>query len=711
MVPELLRFLSNRRQRWGQGQNTPPIPDRAAYEDSAQYRAGHSQVLRFSLTEKSRASTMNLRHHLWLIPLITATTYCLHAATFTVTMTNISGPGSLPVVINQANASPGPNVVQFGVTNPLTLASPLATITNNLTIVGRTDVPTVISGGGSLPIFAFAAGTTNVLSNLVLINGKTTGGGAAINNAGSLSVSSCVMSNNNAPGGNGGAVSNAAMMTIVSSTIAGNQAASGGAIYNAGSLTIADMPLAGNQAGNGGAIYNTGTLNLDNLSISNNQATLGFGGGIFNLGSVALSSCLLFANTARSTNGVSGTDGNVNTISLTGGGGGGGGGGGAGLGGCLYVADGAVSVTNCTFSANLAAGGNGGNGGGNNHFGAADWHTVDGGDGGSGGGNGFGSGGNGLQYGRDHGTGGVAGGFGGGAGGGGGIMGGCQNCQGQQLYYGGAGGFGAGNGGIGGVGGYEGQRGSGGNGGDGGAGYGGSVFVRSGQVALVNCTITSSSCISGNGGSAGQNFLHTTSTPIPGSDGQASGGGIYNLFGTVSLLNTIASGNTAGNSSPDLYGAFVTTGFNLIGNNEGATNLSINDFQNVPANLKPLQDNGGPTLTCVPQQGSLAISYGTSTGAPRTDQRGVPRPPVGSCDIGAVQVVAAAPYLLGPVSHAASGFGFEAIFDSTSAYRVRASTNMLAWVDVTNYSSGGLQHFLDAAATNSNRRFYRAVVP
>jgi hypothetical protein len=45
----------------------------------------------------------------------------------------------------------------------------------------------------------------------------------------------------------------------------------------------------------------------------------------------------------------------------------------------------------------------------------------------------------------------------------------------------------------------------------------------------------------------------------------------------------------------------VTTGFNLIGNNQGATNLSINDFQNVPANLNALQDNGGPTLTCVPQ--------------------------------------------------------------------------------------------------------------
>ncbi len=39
--------------------------------------------------------------------LITTTTDCLHATTFTVTTTNISGPGSLPFAIAQANATPG----------------------------------------------------------------------------------------------------------------------------------------------------------------------------------------------------------------------------------------------------------------------------------------------------------------------------------------------------------------------------------------------------------------------------------------------------------------------------------------------------------------------------------------------------------------------------------------------------------------------------
>ena len=41
--------------------------------------------------------------------------YALQATTFTVTLTNVTGPGSLPVIINQANATPGDNVIEFAV--------------------------------------------------------------------------------------------------------------------------------------------------------------------------------------------------------------------------------------------------------------------------------------------------------------------------------------------------------------------------------------------------------------------------------------------------------------------------------------------------------------------------------------------------------------------------------------------------------------------
>jgi hypothetical protein len=535
----------------------------------------------------------------------------LHADTFTVTRTNATGPGSLPVVINQANAMPGDNVIEFAVTNPIVLVAPLPPITNNVTINGRIDVPTIISGGGAVPIFAFVAGTTNILSNLVLPNGFSTGSGAAINNAGVLFVSGCLLTNNVAPG-SGGAISNGGVMTLVNTSLAWNRATQGGAIYNAGSMTISASPLAGNGAGNGGAIYNEGDLFLNQLTISSNRTSLGFGGGIYSDGSLTL-----LASTFAYNQAVGGSGGYAGIV---------GGGGGAGLGGALFSAGGVVLATNSTFFGNSAIGGEGGGyqfsqtaySGGGNNAGAAGSSASDGGLGGGGAG------------GYPGGPGPGNGGFGGGGGGGGYFV--------QGVFAApGLGGFGGGNGAN------DSLYGTGPGGG--GAGMGGGVFLEAGGLTAVNCTIA------GNLVAGGLPGAPWTVGPN-GTAGQGIGGGMFNHSGTVTLLNTILASNVATNNpqfgpgftvagnpntSPDMQGAVVSTGFNLVGNNQSATGLSINDFQNVPANLGPLQDNGGPTLTCALLQGSLAIGAGTSTGAPLTDQRGVARPP-GQCDIGAFQL-------------------------------------------------------------------------
>lgn len=56
--------------------------------------------------------------------------------------------------------------------------------------------------------------------------------------------------------------------------------------------------------------------------------------------------------------------------------------------------------------------------------------------------------------------------------------------------------------------------------------------------------------------------------------------------------------------------------------------------------LGPLADNGGPTRTQALLAGSPAIDAGSATGAPATDQRGLPR--VGAVDIGAYELQAGA---------------------------------------------------------------------
>jgi len=508
--------------------------------------------------------------NLFRLPLLVASlgliADCLHAATFTVTTTNISGPGSLPVAIAQANATPGKNKIQISVTNVITLGVPLPTITNSVTITGATNGSTVISGGGTLPLFTFAAGTTNSLSNLVLANGYTTNSGAAISNSSMLFVSSCIITNNNATNGqnNGGAIINISggVMAISSSIFSGNRARRGGAVYNSGTMTLSNSQLSDNQAWYGGAIFNGGSLAISFLAVSNNLASVNAdcqGGGLFNTGALTISKSTFVKNT-------------VSGSSVE--------------GGAIFSSSGTVGITNSTFYQNAAIAG--------------------------------------------------------------------------YLYA-----------------------------------RGGALYLEANAYyTLVNCTVVSNSSSS---------------------SGQLApwgiAGGICNYSGTFSILNTVIAANSANGSSPDLYGAFVSSGVNLIGNNQGATNLSIFDFQNVSANLGPLQNNGGSTLTCAPLSGSYAIGYGSSTGAPTTDQRGVPRPQGGAFDIGAVQVVTGSPFVAGGAMVSGSGFNLATIFDATNSYRVQASTNLTTWVNLITNSSGGILNFTDTAATNLNCRFYRTAIP
>ena len=100
--------------------------------------------------------------------------------------------------------------------------------------------------------------------------------------------------------------------------------------------------------------------------------------------------------------------------------------------------------------------------------------------------------------------------------------------------------------------------------------------------------------------------------------------------GTARVRNSIIAGGGVAVS-----GAFVSEGYNLIGNAAGSTGFgNIGDQIGVSAaqvNLGPLQDNGGSTSTMRPLPGSLAIDQGKrgldASGAPIIlDQRRLPSP-------------------------------------------------------------------------------------
>jgi len=409
---------------------------------------------------------------------------------------------------------------------------------------------------------------------------------------------------------NSNSVSTLSALTIASGSSSNN----GGGVVNFGNLTISQSLIASNNTTfNGGGIYNAGTLAIADSTVRANSTKAGFGGGICNDGVLQLMGCLIHSNLAY------GGDGRIDANY------GGDGGGGGGFGGGLYSTNYALLI-NCTLSQNSAVGGKGG---------ASGEYVGSGGFNGTGGGSHketFGTGGNGASGPSFISAPGGPGGFGAGGGGGAGGKGGPG-----ITYGGGAGGSGGQYGGNGQAGANGDSVSSGiGGGGGGGAGLGGGAFVRQGSFVLTNCTFTLNSA---NGGTP------TRSAAV----GQGIAGGIFNLAGTVVMRNVLVAANAAATGSSDLLGSFASQDSNLIGNNQGASGLTVNDFQNVSGGLAPLTNNGGLTLTHALLPGSLAIDGGRSPGAPGADQRGFARPVGSAVDIGAFEYLASTP-VVGPTT-------------------------------------------------------------
>lgn len=115
--------------------------------------------------------------------------------------------------------------------------------------------------------------------------------------------------------------------------------------------------------------------------------------------------------------------------------------------------------------------------------------------------------------------------------------------------------------------------------------------------------------------------------------------------GAVVLANSIVDGNIAGNAWNPIscLAAFVEGGGNLqwpvlraSGQSDVPGALCSASVTTADAQLGPLQDNGGPTLTIAPAQTSPALA--PRADCPDADQRGWPRDPI-ACTAGAVELL------------------------------------------------------------------------
>jgi predicted outer membrane repeat protein len=186
--------------------------------------------------------------------------------------------------------------------------------------------------------------------------------------------------------------------------------------------------------------------------------------------------------------------------------------------------------------------------------------------------------------------------------------------------------------------------------------YGGGI-INTGTLTVTNSTFSGNSAVYGGGGiySNGGTVTLTNSTFSGNSANYGGGGVIYNWGGTLTVTNSTFSGNSAfieGGAIDSLYGSstvrnslFVkgTTGVNCYGNVNGSNSLTDDPSctkgftQSSNLLLGSLGDYGGSTQTFPLLPGSSAIDAGGSAYCPAFDQRGVARPQLNGCDIGAYE--------------------------------------------------------------------------
>jgi hypothetical protein len=187
---------------------------------------------------------------------------------------------------------------------------------------------------------------------------------------------------------------------------------------------------------------------------------------------------------------------------------------------------------------------------------------------------------------------------------------------------------------------------------NGSAPYPGGIW-NTGKATIIRSTIANNlSSNSSAGGIGNSGSLAVLESTISGNRADEAGGGIENL-GSATLTASIVAGNTAGDdSTPDCNGTSASGGYNLFGT-PCADTLPSDLVGTLQEPLDPvltlLSAHGGPTQTMLPNPASPAInkipigatsSDGSLALCPTsgtTDQRGVPRPQGGACDIGSVE--------------------------------------------------------------------------
>jgi predicted outer membrane repeat protein len=161
----------------------------------------------------------------------------------------------------------------------------------------------------------------NINSGTVTLSNLTIAQGneGGIFNNGNVTLQACTLSNNLASFGGAAIVNNtdANILTVTGSTFTNNSSSGNGAvIFNNGTVTMTGSTFTGNSADSGGVIFNNGTVTLTN-SIFRNNSSGGSGGVLFN-SSTGTVTVTGSTFTGNSSGGSGGVIFNTNRLEVTG---------------------------------------------------------------------------------------------------------------------------------------------------------------------------------------------------------------------------------------------------------------------------------------------------------------------------------------------------------------------------------------------------------
>jgi len=231
------------------------------------------------------------------------------ADTITVTNTNDSGPGSLRQALTIANDG---DTIGFAVTGTISLTSGELVIDKSIIISGPGPGLLTVARSqqaADFRIFNIPPSHTAEIDGLTITGGSLVGNGGGISSGATLTISNCAISGNSITADgveySGAGIYNVGTMTIVNSTVNNNQALivgflppfGGGISNDGGTLTIQNTTISANTvagSGWGGGVYNAGSLTAINSTIRGNTGSTG--GGIF--GGATIINCTISGNSA-----------------------------------------------------------------------------------------------------------------------------------------------------------------------------------------------------------------------------------------------------------------------------------------------------------------------------------------------------------------------------------------------------------------------------